>query len=118
MERKRYTGEFKREAVKLARQRGLREGTRPACSTASSACRQLLGLDSLSMKPCVACLDGPRGVAGHPALRIDTLRQFAAAPALQTFFVCDACAATWQRLCVDGRFEWRHLTLPPAAEAR
>lgn len=58
---------------------------------------------------CAACLDGPRGIAGHDGI-------FQAAPAgSPAEFECAKCGARWlRRYAGSGNFEWARRESPVA----
>ena len=64
------------------------------------------------MKLCQACMGEPKGIEGHPGLRVDVYHDSKAAKPL-TAFVCEACRAIWRRTYTgDGKFEWQRFELP------
>lgn len=70
------------------------------------------GMAGLAMAFCDDCLEGPRGIAGHPGLVMDTLGGRA------VIFKCPACRAFWTRAYQgDGEFVWAPLPHPPETPA-
>jgi hypothetical protein len=58
---------------------------------------------------CHACIQTPRGVAGHPSLRPDLFREIGEEQPLSVFG-CDDCGAIWRRIdAASGQFEWTRL---------
>ena len=59
------------------------------------------------MKLCQACMREPKGVEGHPDLRLDLFRD-SDAEKMSSVFICEACRAIWRRaFLTGGEFQWQ-----------